>query len=146
MRIPSRSLGVTCSSMAVTRVWQIGPCRPTPKGLRPKAQGCCTQLPWEPNRAEAALIQPTPKGLRPCHINSAAAFVVHRPRTQPLRGWGQRVDGGLFSRSPRVAAYSNPGLWDATPSGLRPVINTLPRHILDLLRHQDATPSGLLRL
>lgn len=32
---------------------------------------------------------------------------------QPLRGWGATTDG-----SPRVAEYGNPGLRDATPSGL----------------------------
>ena len=41
-----------------------------------------------------------------------SGLITRAPGPQPRWGWDARQ-----SRHPRVAEYSNPGLWDATPSG-----------------------------
>src|SRR5437867_4351211 len=92
----------------------------TSKGLRPKAQGCCTRLPWD----GGPRCVPTPTGLWPLWLKDdeprkARHRVKFIGRPQPFQGWRHRdLTRPRQAPSPRVAEYSNPGLRDATPSVL----------------------------
>src|SRR5262249_6644287 len=77
----------------------------TPKGLRRPAQGCRLRLPWVRSRQLIATL----KGLRRRYERPKSDSGT---RTQPRWGWRN------INRLPRVAADGNPGLDDATPSGL----------------------------
>jgi len=91
-------------------------CGPEP----PRAQGCCTQLPW----GIAAMIFATPTGLRRCStwktqwthetipLRPIPWFVLSLQASHNPVGVGE-----LAARVPRVAEYSNPGLEDGSPSG-----------------------------
>ena len=84
----------------------------TPKGLHRSAQGCCTRLPWETDD----LRRPTPTGwwLSEGH--------------NPFRVATQ------FAVGPKVAEYSNLGLWDATPFGVASTPTEVGLHALAMLQ------------
>jgi|GEM_PF-4932160 len=86
----------------------------TPTGLHLKAQGCCTQLPWDTNPHDPT----NPNGVVACTnlctnpmMNDKRSLYFPR-KPQPRWGW-------LASRPrPKVAEYGNLGLRDSTPLGL----------------------------
>src|SRR5262249_40215811 len=100
---------------------------PTPKGLRRPAQGCRPRLPWE-NGDKIS----NPEGVASSSpgLPSAATLGKWRQDFQPRRGCVVQ---------PRVAADGNPGLLDATPSGLDGFDQLDPRRQPWLL---DATLQG----
>src|SRR5262249_54753420 len=72
----------------------------------------------------------------PSGLESSTAFHPGEPRTATLGNWTQPLRGWESLASlPRVAADGNPGLWGATPSGLK--LNTHPSA---LSTHHSALP------
>src|SRR5262249_3370875 len=84
---------------------------PTPKGLRPTAQGCRPRLPWDNARIES---NPEGDASHSPGLPSAATLGQGKNRIQPRRGCVPQ---------PRVAVRGYPGTTqesNPTPKGLRP--------------------------
>src|SRR5258706_4836021 len=81
----------------------------TTKWLRPKAQGCCTQLPWEKRRRSS---QPR----RGCDSSTSKAI---REVGVCVQAWPQPQLGlqNTLAVFLSLAEYSNPGPEDESPSG-----------------------------
>src|SRR5262249_43171248 len=110
---------------------------PTPKGLRPTAQGCCPRLPWDNARIESnpeGVASHSPRGCRPrlpwdnARIESNPEGVAsHSPGLPSAATLGQRKNRIQPRRGcvpqPRVAVRGYPGTTqesNPTPKGLRP--------------------------
>jgi len=117
--VDARSRHVQGFCQRIARVWTF-----SPKGIRPPAQGCCTRLPWERRRP----VSPTPTGLwpsLPAFTDPPDQIVSNRyrllssarrsRRARPQPRWGCE-DHRCYS--PKVAEYSNLGLWAATTTWL----------------------------